>query len=204
MTSFGRDRGFTLIELLVVIAIIAILVVALGGYWLSNRPHYRLMSAARDLASDMRTAKQLAASRSASPGTLTSRPVPLRARIDFSPAAVDEPPGCAGPTYIAQVELCEACDPPVVPTVWRTVGDPALGLPSICRRFGAVEAYNGVALAPVATDPVVFQTNGTVTDAAGNLVTVTATLTQTQGANCPPCETSTVTLSAGGSVTITP
>jgi len=187
MRPHTGQKGFTLIELLVVIAVIAILVVALGAYWLSNRPHYRLMSAARDLASDMRKAKSLAANRS------------VQTRIDFSPAAPDEPPGCAGPTYVVQLGNLQTGS-----TVWTTVGNPALELPSICRRFGAVEEYNGVALTPVATDPVVFQTNGTVTDNAGTLVAVVAVLTQTQGANCPPCETSTVTLSAGGSVTITP
>lgn len=196
MTSFGRDRGFTLIELLVVIAIIAILVVALGGYWLSNRPHYRLMSAARDLASDMRTAKQLAANRS------------VQTRINFAPAAVDEPPGCAAPTYVVQLGNRQSGVANL--NVWTTVGNPALGLPSICRRFGAVDAYIGVALAvaynPAPTQPApVFQTNGTVTDNdSSNLLTITATLTQTQGANCPPCETSTVALTSGGAVTVTP
>ena len=194
MRSRTGQKGFTLIELLVVIAVIAILVVALGAYWLSNRPHYRLMSAARDLASDMRKAKSLATNRS------------LQTRINFTPVAVDEPPGCAGPTYVVQLGNLQTGS-----TVWTTVGNPALELPSICRRFGAVEEYNGVALAvaynPAPTQPApVFQTNGTVTDnGSSNILTaVTITLTQTQGANCPPCETSTVTLTGGGAVTVTP
>ena len=49
-----NNRGFTLIELLVVLAVIAILGVAFGATWLSNRPHYRLTAAARDLVSDIR------------------------------------------------------------------------------------------------------------------------------------------------------
>ena len=58
-----RDQGVTLIELLVVIAIIGILVVALGFSYVGWQGKYKVEKVAKDLYSDLMTARAMAATR---------------------------------------------------------------------------------------------------------------------------------------------
>ncbi len=59
----GGQAGFSLIELLVVLAIIAITGIIAGLTLIPGRAHARLLNASRDLAGDIRLARQLAVAR---------------------------------------------------------------------------------------------------------------------------------------------
>lgn len=60
MKSFKENKGFTLIEILIVIAVI---IIVSGTFWASLRsfsPSLKLSGAARDIATDLRYAQELA------------------------------------------------------------------------------------------------------------------------------------------------
>lgn len=57
----SNQRGFTLTELMTALAILTVLAAIGAGSFMSALPHYRLNATARDLVSDMRLARQQAA-----------------------------------------------------------------------------------------------------------------------------------------------
>ncbi|HET6466297.1 MAG TPA: GspH/FimT family pseudopilin [Nitrospiria bacterium] len=59
--ALSNQKGFTLVELMVTVSIVIILAAVGVGTFFNSLPRYRLNAAARDLVSNMRMARQTAA-----------------------------------------------------------------------------------------------------------------------------------------------
>jgi prepilin-type N-terminal cleavage/methylation domain-containing protein len=192
---FREQAGFSLIELLVVLAIIAITGIIAGLTLLPGRAHNRLLNTSRDLAGDIRLARQLAVARN----------------VDFRIFATK--PSATSTRY--QIEQCASNNGACTGCVF-----PPSDTPGINRRNlnvpppgdeGQYGQYRGVAYTGVAGS-LCFAPNGSISVpgaleagcGAGFIACVTLRLdadsNNTFGNSGD--ETQTVSVSAAGSVTV--